>query len=106
MSRLLLLTLSTLIATASHASTDLKCVSYDTIDGWKGVATHGQLVLTAKVASGGSLTPTDVEGGSAPGWFRPDQWVALGLTPEVVSWAEAAIRIVGRAQGMGAGPQL
>lgn len=67
---------------------------------------HIDFVYAAKVASGGSLTPTDVEGGSAPGWFRPDQWVALGLTPEVVSWAEAAIRIVGRSQGMGAGPQL
>ena len=67
---------------------------------------HIDLVYVAKVVAGASTMPTDVEGGSAPRWCKPDQWATLGLTPEVVSWAEAAIRIVGRAQRPGVRPQL
>lgn len=55
---------------------------------------HIDLVYAARVSSGASARPVDVEGGAKPGWFVPEQWASLALTPEVVSWAEAAIRIV------------
>lgn len=59
---------------------------------------HVDLVYAATVATGCDPTPIDLEGGARPGWFRPDEWAALGVTPEVASWAEAAIRL---ARGIG-----
>lgn len=56
---------------------------------------HIDFVYAGSVAEGTNTSPTDVEGGTSPAWFAPASWTSLQLTPEVVSWAEAALRIVG-----------
>ena len=67
---------------------------------------HIDFVYAAIVAEGAGATPTDVEGGARPGWFAPSEWRALGLTPEVVSWAEAAIRLAGGGRRSGVSTNL
>ena len=54
---------------------------------------HVDFVYAARVAPGADASPRDVEGGGRPGWFGPSEWSDLGLTPEVASWAEAALRL-------------
>ena len=67
---------------------------------------HIDFVYAAKVREGPGVQPIDVEGGATPGWFGPEEWVALGLTPEVVSWAGAAIRIAEDGARHGVGENL
>jgi 8-oxo-dGTP pyrophosphatase MutT (NUDIX family) len=63
---------------------------------------HIDFIYAATVVRGSTTQPTDVEGGAQPRWTAPSDWRSLGVTPEVVTWAESALRIVesGRERGV------
>jgi hypothetical protein len=60
----LFVTLFTLFTSASAAlaANDLKCVSYDELEGWNGSTTHGRAILTAKVVSNTALKNVQIDG--------------------------------------------
>ena len=61
---------------------------------------HIDLVYAARVVPGSMTVPrADSDDPEArPGWFKPDEWARLELTPEVIAWARAALALVAKAR--------